>query len=276
MGFLEEIERRKRQQMQEEQNLKTQKERDQLLAAKKIEEEKQKRQREFEVNSQRYLREASILTSVFDKLNNYGYKDYFENVAKISGFDLKRYLYTNFPEPHFDEKASEIGKRQEKSRTNLGASIARLGWPPVQSNLYEYSYGYSRFYIKNPNLLFFGDNVISAKGLTEPTRIGVGVRFLAHARTKENLNTLARIFKVSHEYLVEDWENAVYIRMGEFEDVLITGSSQQRVILSDLTSFDKALHQAFQHPAVVYSFRKEKSDYSSSSGSHRGEDGLGI
>lgn len=266
MGFIEEMERRKQQVIQQELSRKAELERQQQIADQKVAQEAAEENKRLERISRGFLKDCPTITSLLDQLYQFGYKGYFEDVSKISGFNLKRISYTEYPDAYFDstdrkipmlqlpEKGSELTKQQLGVRRKLEDAFSQLGWYDlVQWNCIEEM-------AKNPRVVFFGDNVVvkvEDRELTEPQEVGIGIRFLKYTKTEEHRNRIAEFFHQGYDYLVEKWYDAVYVRIG-ISGASITGSTQQHANLQDINSFDRSLYQAFSNPAKLYASHKDR------------------
>lgn len=253
MGFLGEIERIKQQQIQQEltrkASLEASAERQRQLA-----EEQRKR---VAINAERIERDAisfiqdrSTITGLLGQLNEFGYRGYFEEVARISGFELGWVLYTRYPGGYESSANPAVLKQQEEAHKKLKDASAKLNWPKLLEGKTT----------RHPGHAFFNDKVttVEEKKFTEPQEVGIGIRFLKKAvRTDLHRNRLAELLGVKYKSPTEKWDHAVYIRIDSRSRAIITGSNQRQVDLKDLRLFDEVLEQAIHNPAIIHTIRME-------------------
>lgn len=248
MGFLGEIERRKQQQIQGELVQKAYLEHQQQFAAQKAAKEIE-HQQQLKIQNERdamsYIKERLTIAGVFNQMNEGGYKGYFENVSKISGFDLGIMIYANtYLDPESDEPSVVRELKLQKADAQLKMEKAYSQYGALGHDL-SVLWGI----LPPPSVIFFGDEVA---GQAEPREIGIGIRFLKHVETKKHRNLLLEILNLKHEYLSETWIHAVYIRLNADNRATITGSNQRQVDLRELRLFDEVLGQAIHNPATLH------------------------
>lgn len=252
MGFLEEIERSRQQKIQQELTRKAKAERQKQLAIQNAADEKKR----AEINAERierdaiaYVQDRSTTAKLLDRLNGLGYKGYFEEVSKISGFELEWVLYTRHP--YYEPSANPaVLKQQLDVHKEFEDTSAKLNWPNLVKGGRRHS-GHA----------FFNDKVttIEEKKLTESEEVGIGVRFLKKAvKTDQHRNRLAEFFRIEYEFPIETWDHVAYVRMDFQSKATITGSNQRQVDLKDIKLLDEALGQAIHNPAIIHTTRIER------------------
>jgi len=272
-GFLGEIEKRNQQQIQQELTRKIDAERKLQIITQEASEKKRKEHEEY-AGANDFLRDCSAITNILNQLYKFGYKDYFENVANITGYSFHKIFYTAFPEHvlnDFDmhltnpkEKGSELTKQQLRAQERFKEASLSLGLSDTAG-----WFGINRELVRSSGIMFFGDNATTntGKGLNEPKEVGMGIRFGRYVfeRQKEHRNRLKELFShESYEYLIESWNDAVYVRI-DANIATITGSNQHQVNLGDLKLFDQILEQTMTNPAIAYFKRTARWDFPSGS-----------
>lgn len=209
MGFLGEIERRKQQviqrQNQRELALKAQAEID-IQNAEKWQKNVQINAERIERDAISFIKERSTIASLLDQMNEGGYKGYFEKVSEISGFELGWALYTRYPGGYEPSANPAVLKQQEDARKKLKDASAKLDWSQLLEGKET----------RHPGHSFFNDRVttVEEKKMTEPEEVGIGIRFLKQeVRIDQHRNRLAERFKVGYKSPTETWDHVVYVRI---------------------------------------------------------------
>ena len=252
MGFIEEIERRKQQQIQQEisqeisrkATLEARAKREQQLAA-----EHKKR---VAINAERIERDAIsfiqdrlTIVGLLDQLNQFGYRGYFEDVARISGFKLGWALYTRHLSGYESSANPAVLKQQEDAHRKFKDASTKLGWTQLLDGKAT----------RHPGHAFFNDRVttIKEKKMTEPEEIAIGIRFLKEkVRTDEHRNRLAEFLRIEYESPTETWDHVAYVRIDSQSKATITGYDQRQVDFKNIGLLDEELEQAIHNPAVLH------------------------
>lgn len=256
MGFLGEIERVKQQQIQQELTRKAEVERQRQLAVQNAEDKKKR----AEINANRierdaisYIQDRLTIAGLVDQLNEFGYRDYFEEVARISGFQLKQGFYTKYQ--RYEASVNpEVVKQQLEVRRKLEDASSQLGWPKGMDN-------------HSPDVMFFGDNL---RGKAEPKEIGIGIRFSKQIKSRKGFVEDRKDKHRGYYVVIKQWHHNAYVRIDSQSKATITGSNQRQVYLRDLRLFDEVLEQVIHDPAKVYTKNTSYETFSSSQSSHDG------
>lgn len=253
MGFLGEIGRLRQQQSQRELLVKDSLERtrkSKILADEKAAQNIIKERERLKNIPQGFLKDCSVITDILTQLFQHGYQNYFEEVAKLSGFRLMQNYYANCPEYHLDpadseipvnefyEKASEMGKKQVKAKEEMERVHNRLGWFPL-TLMHNTN-------TKSPDTAFLGHNLDRK---TEPKGVAIGILFSKRDRYKEYDLPVRDDGKF--ESVLDHWDRNVYVRIDSHRMVTITGLDQHQVPLDDLERLDNTLEKAIRKPAKV-------------------------
>lgn len=244
-------------------------------------------------NAETFIEDSGAVVELMDSLSQLGYIDYFKGVARITSSILSGIIFmrTKGFLGQNDISAAERNLWKLHKDSNLKPSNQELkAKEELDKRIIEYGriiqdgpwklWPYDRWanpralvMVHQPDTQFFNDNSGNSEKnwrfvdertnrFTEPQEVGVGFRFTKLLKPPHTEVYEGKLDGWSDKYVtkttVEQWLNAVYIRVRASNQATLTGSIQQDVGISDIGLFDNVLEELIRrNPVSIYAKETE-------------------